>query len=96
MTNNMENPDVVHPEHYNTGRIECFDALEVVLEGWDGFRAFCIGNAFKYLWRAGRKGPWRQDIEKAIVYLEKMLEDDSKPGEAKQKEEAESYASTDS
>lgn len=82
VTNKLENPDAVHPKHYNTGKIECFDALEIVLEGWGGFRAFYIGNAFKYLWRAGRKGPWRQDIEKAVVYLNKMLEDSNEPGRA--------------
>jgi hypothetical protein len=35
---------------------------------------FYKGNAIKYLMRAGDKGPAREDYEKAVHYLEKLLE----------------------
>jgi hypothetical protein len=35
---------------------------------------FLQGNAIKYISRAGRKGPARQDIEKAIHCLQLLLE----------------------
>lgn len=35
---------------------------------------FYRGNAIKYIMRAGDKGPAREDYEKAIHYLQKLLE----------------------
>lgn len=69
---------VDHPAHYDAGGVECIDALQGILEHWgDGFHAFCLGNAIKYLWRAGKKGPWQTDIEKAVWYLNSMLQEDN-------------------
>ena len=39
---------------------------------------FCKLNAFKYIWRSELKGNENQDIKKAIWYLNKFLELDSK------------------
>ncbi len=62
-------PDPVnHPSHYTDGGIETIDYLEAKL-GPDGFRAFCLGNALKYVSRAGKKGDLKQDLSKAIWYL---------------------------
>ena len=60
---------VDHPSHYNTGRIEVIDFIE------DQKLSFHLGNAVKYICRAGRKDPLkkREDIEKAIWYLERHL-----------------------
>jgi hypothetical protein len=35
---------------------------------------FCMGNAVKYIWRAGLKGSKEEDLRKAIWYLERELE----------------------
>ena len=60
---------VDHPLHYNTGRIEVIDFIE------DQKLSFHLGNAVKYICRAGRKDPLKkkEDIEKAIWYLERQL-----------------------
>ena len=56
---------VNHPRHYTTdpSGVEC---LEITRH-----RNFNIGNAFKYLWRAGLKDEAKtiQDLEKAIFYI---------------------------
>lgn len=41
----------------------------------DEFRGFLIGNAIKYLSRAGKKGPLKEDILKARHYLDKLLDE---------------------
>lgn len=61
-----------HPCHYETGKFEC---IEVMLEtqGVDAVKNFCVCNAFKYLYRHGRKNGL-EDIEKADWYLKKYIE----------------------
>lgn len=61
---------VNHPPHYQ-GKVECIDAIESAL-GADGFAAYCRGNAIKYSFRAGRKGPAGEDLAKARWYLERV------------------------
>lgn len=64
---------VNHPAHYETGGIECFDAI-VASQGIDAAMNFCLCNAFKYIWRCQHKGKTVEDIEKAIWYLNKYLD----------------------
>ena len=59
---------VDHPQHYNTGKYEAID----VIEDWD--LEFHCGNAVKYISRHKHKGNPKQDIEKAIWYLQRYLE----------------------
>lgn len=62
----MDNVD--HPAHYNKhpSGIEC---IEIVRHF-----TFNIGNAIKYLWRAGLKtNDPCQDLEKAIWYIQDEL-----------------------
>lgn len=59
--------DPVHsPEHYTSdpSGVECIDITR--------HRNFNIGNAFKYLWRAGRKDGATdiEDLRKAVWYIE--------------------------
>jgi len=58
---------VNHPAHYtdHPSGIECIRVAE--------HHNFCIGNAIKYLWRAGRKGDAVQDLRKAIWYIEREI-----------------------
>ena len=63
---------VNHPPHYQSDNgIECIDAIQAAL-GIDGFKAYCRGNAMKYIWR--EKYDPKQDAEKAIWYLERYVE----------------------
>ena len=61
---------VNHPAHYTPGRLEVID----VIEDWD--LGFCLGNAVKYIARAGRKDPAKlvEDLEKAEFYLRREIE----------------------
>jgi len=47
-----------------------------VLEAWGLDRDFYLGNVIKYVVRAGKKNPgkYKEDLEKAIVYLQKRIE----------------------
>ena len=69
----MESDEVNHPDHYCQGSVECIDALESAL-GPEGFRAYCIGNVIKYLWRYRGKGG-AKDLAKAQWYLDRVLQD---------------------
>ena len=62
-----EDSDFVnHPQHYRPGT---YEAINVIRE-WN--LNFALGNAVKYICRAGRKDPNKQteDLEKAIFYLQ--------------------------
>jgi len=59
---------VDHPNHYNAGNHEAID----VIEDWD--LDFHCGNAIKYIARHKHKSSPKQDIEKAIWYLQRYLE----------------------
>ena len=76
-------PDLVnHPSHYETGKFECIEVMEEAL-GRDVVKGFCIGNAFKYLYRAKRKNGL-EDLKKAQWYLNRVIsmeeEDATKEG----------------
>ena len=63
--------NVNHPKHYTShpSGIECIEITE--------HYCFTIGNAIKYLWRAGIKNEGStneiQDVQKAIWYVSKHL-----------------------
>lgn len=82
-------PDLVnHPSHYETGKFECIEVMEEAL-GRDVVKGFCIGNAFKYLYRAKRKNGL-EDLKKAQWYLNRVISmedwDNTKDPYAEQKE----------
>ena len=62
--------NVNHPDHYNHGKIEVVDFIE------DQHLGFHLGNAVKYISRAGRKDPARtvEDLRKAAWYLNRQIE----------------------
>jgi hypothetical protein len=35
---------------------------------------FCLGNAIKYLWRAGEKGDVIEDLKKARWYVDREIQ----------------------
>lgn len=61
---------VNHPKHYisDPSGVEC---IEIVRH-----RTYNIGNAIKYLWRAGLKDQSRhiEDLKKAIFYIQNEIE----------------------
>ena len=64
--------DVVNnPEHYNTGNIECIDAIEESMSSV-AFKGYLKGNCLKYLWRYDYKGKQVEDLQKAGWYLNKL------------------------
>ena len=63
---------VNNPPHYNQGDIEAIDAIEAAL-GPEGFKAYCRGNAIKYLWRAELKHDNQEDWAKANWYINRAV-----------------------
>lgn len=60
------------PEHYTDGGIETIDFIQAKLDE-EQFYGYCLGNAMKYLSRAGKKGDWREDLRKAVWYLNRAI-----------------------
>ena len=59
-----------HPAHYTSGKIECIDYI------MDKDLDFALGNAIKYITRAGRKDKSKviEDLEKAKQYIDFEIE----------------------
>ena len=60
--------DAIDPDHYRShpSGIEAIQVTEHL--------NFCLGNAVKYIWRAGLKGDAIEDLEKARWYLSREIE----------------------
>lgn len=65
------NDPVNRPSNYTDGKIEVIDFIE------DKKLGFCLGNAIKYIARAGKKETDKevQDIKKAIWYLNRYIKE---------------------
>lgn len=57
--------DLINPTHYQSGDFECIDFAEQM--------PFCLGNAFKYAWRAGKKtsADLTTDLQKCRWYIKR-------------------------
>jgi Protein of unknwon function (DUF3310) len=68
----MNNDAVNLPKHYDGDA--CMVAIEELL-GPDKAAGFCLGNAIKYMWRAGRKDPAKEkeDEQKALWYMRRVV-----------------------
>lgn len=62
-----EHDAVNHPQHYTShpSGVECIQVTEHM--------GFCVGNAIKYLWRAGLKGSTVEDLKKARWYIDREI-----------------------
>ncbi len=71
-----DRPDMVqHPPHYTAGSVECIDALESMVMGYqDTVQAGLAWQAVKYIWRSPLKGNQAQDLDKALFYLNRLRE----------------------
>ena len=56
------------PKHYSRGKIQPWDFIR------DQGLSYHLGNAIKYICRAGHKDSYVQDLTKAIHYLQNELE----------------------
>lgn len=61
---------VDHPAHYG-GAENVYEAIKVI-EAWG--LGFCLGNALKYVARAGKKGPALEDLKKARWYVDREIQ----------------------
>lgn len=66
----MSSP-IDHPKHY--GGDTPYEAIKVI-EAWG--LDFCLGNAVKYISRAGKKDPSKEieDLKKANWYIQRRIE----------------------
>ncbi len=67
------NDNVDHPYHYG-GCGNPYETINVI-EAWD--LGFCLGNAVKYISRAGKKSSDTEieDLKKAIWYIERRIQE---------------------
>lgn len=65
------NDPVNRPAHYTDGKIEVIEFIE------DKKLGFCLGNAVKYIARAGKKDPTKtvEDLNKAKWYIERRIKE---------------------
>ena len=61
---------VNHPQHYG-GSDNIYEAIKVIEAH---HLNFCLGNAIKYILRAGKKDDLLQDLRKAKFYLDREID----------------------
>lgn len=59
--------DAINPQHYYGKKLQSIDIIE------DFELGFHLGNAIKYILRAGKKGDKNEDLQKAIWYLHREI-----------------------
>jgi len=70
----VDDPDPVNaPQHYNTGNIECIEAIQESMSA-EAYKGYLKGNCMKYLWRYDYKGKQVEDLQKAQWYLAKLTQ----------------------
>jgi len=66
------NDPINSPSHYNSGDIECIDAIEASMSP-EAFKGYLKGNVEKYVWRMSYKGKPVEDLRKARFYLDRLI-----------------------
>ena len=61
-------PDPINPDHYRSGGMEAIDVIEAFFPA-----SFHLGNAFKYIARAGKKGDAIEDLQKSVWYVRREI-----------------------
>jgi hypothetical protein len=72
----MADEAINHPKHYGGDTV--YEAIKVI-EAWQ--LDFCLGNAVKYISRAGKKDASKEveDLKKALWYLQRRIGQLEKP-----------------
>ena len=69
----LREEEINSPQHYNTGQIECIDAIEAMLT-FEEFVGYLRGNSLKYRWRFRYKKSPISDLAKAAWYEKKLFD----------------------
>jgi hypothetical protein len=64
----MNENTVNNPSHYQGKSLEVIDVIS------DFNLNFCLGNAVKYILRAGKKQNRDEDLKKALWYIQREIE----------------------
>lgn len=66
------------PPHYQTGQMECIDAMKAMADQDEicltPHQSYLWQNSFKYLWRWPRKN-WEQDLKKCRWYIDRLIQE---------------------
>ncbi|AFY98372.1 nucleotide kinase [Leuconostoc phage LN25] len=65
---------VNHPKHYNNYSFEVVDVIDEVVPNYPASYSGHIQNAIKYIFRAPFKGTLKEDLKKAVWYLNHAIE----------------------
>lgn len=71
-TSSINFDEVERPKHYNTGGVECIEAIEASMSP-EEYKGYLKGNTLKYLWRYQYKQKPVQDLKKAQWYLDRLV-----------------------
>lgn len=66
--------NINHPTHYNSYSFEVIDIIDEVVPHYSSSYAGNIQNAIKYIFRAPFKGTLRDDLKKAVWYLNHAID----------------------
>lgn len=66
--------EVNHPKHYNSYSFEVVDVIDEVVPNYPASYSGHIQNAIKYIFRAPFKGTLKEDLKKAVWYLNHAIE----------------------
>lgn len=77
MPQGLGSETVNHPQHY--GGDTTYEAIKVI-EAWG--LDFCLGNAAKYICRAGKKTDMVEDLKKARWYIDRRIQQLEAGGQA--------------
>lgn len=65
--------NINHPKHYNSYSFEVIDIIHEVVPHYSSSYAGDIQNAIKYIFRAPFKGTLKDDLKKAVWYLQDAI-----------------------
>tara|TARA_Y100000361_G_scaffold45970_1_gene39775 strand:+ start:44 stop:508 length:465 start_codon:yes stop_codon:yes gene_type:complete len=69
---NQIKDNVNNPSHYNSGAVECIDAIQAMLSE-EEYIGYLRGNSLKYRWRFRYKGKPIEDLQKANWYEQRLI-----------------------
>lgn len=74
VNNVTKEDDVNHPKHYNSYSFEVVDVIDEVVPNYPASYSGHIQNAIKYIFRAPFKGTLKDDLKKAVWYLNHAID----------------------
>lgn len=71
--NDPINDPIDHPRHYTSHPAKCVCGAGIECIQVTEHLNFCLGNAIKYIWRAGLKHDAVEDLKKAVWYITREI-----------------------